>query len=69
MDVVDPAGQRLCALALLAGHEEACPGERPAPFGRVGDCALERLTAEGELYVDTWPDDDPPELRKANANR
>jgi hypothetical protein len=67
MDVVDPAG-RLCALALLAGREEVCPGEA-CPLWENGGCALERLTAEGELYVDAWPDDDPAELRTAKSNR
>jgi hypothetical protein len=66
MDVVDPAG-RLCALALLAGREEVCPGEA-CPLWEDGGCALERLAAEGELYVDAWPDD-PAELRRATSNR
>ena len=67
MDVVDPAG-RLCALALLAGREGVCPG-KAGPLWENGGCALERLTAEGELYVDAWPDDDPAELRTATSNR
>jgi hypothetical protein len=60
MDVVDPAG-RLCALALLGGREEVCPDEA-CPLWEDGGCALERLTAEGELYADAWPEDDPAAL-------
>jgi hypothetical protein len=67
MDVVDAAG-RLCALALLADREEVCPGEA-CPLWEDRGCAVERLAAEGELYVDAWPEDDPAELRRATSNR
>lgn len=46
----------LCVLALRAGREEVCPGEE-CPLWEDGGCALERLTADGELYGDEWSDD------------
>jgi hypothetical protein len=46
----------LCVLALRAGREEVCPGAE-CPLWEDGGCALERLTADGELYGDEWSDD------------
>jgi hypothetical protein len=57
MDVAEQS-QPLCALALRADRRERCPGAE-CPLWENGDCALERLAAEGELYVDAWPEDDP----------
>lgn len=60
---IDVAAQtkRLCLLALRAGREEVCPGEE-CPLWENGGCALERLSANGELDVDEWPEDDRAEL-------
>lgn len=48
--------QRLCALAFRAGREEPCPGAE-CPLWENEECALERLSADGELHDDAWPDD------------
>jgi hypothetical protein len=60
MDVAEQT-ERICALALRAGRRELCTGEE-CPLWESGDCALERLSAAGELYVDGWPDENPAEL-------
>ena len=60
MDVSEQTSS-LCALALRADREEVCPGAE-CPLWENGGCALERLAAEDELYVDAWPEDDPAEL-------
>jgi hypothetical protein len=52
--------KRLCALALRAGREELCPGDE-CPLWENGSCALERLTADGELG-DEWSDGPPVAL-------
>lgn len=59
MDVAAQA-EHLCFLALQAGRQEACPGEE-CPLWEVGGCAVERMIAEGNLYVDEWPEVEPPE--------
>jgi hypothetical protein len=48
--------RRLCALALRAGRDEPCPGAE-CPLWENGECALERMSADGELYIDGWPDE------------
>ena len=48
---VDELSMRPCALALRAGRSEICPGDE-CPLWEGGECVLERLTAEGELYDD-----------------
>jgi hypothetical protein len=60
MDVAEQTA-RLCVLALRAEREELCPGKE-CPLWEDGACALERMTAEGELYVDAWPDENPAEF-------
>jgi hypothetical protein len=60
MDVAEQS-QLLCLLALRAGRREVCPGEE-CPLWEEGGCALERLSADGELYVDEWPDELPAAL-------
>lgn len=57
MDVADQTGA-LCVLALRAGREETCAGE-VCPLWEQGACALERMTADPELFVDRWPEDEP----------
>lgn len=57
MDVAEQT-ERLCALALRAGREDPCPGEE-CPLWEHGACVLERMTADGELFVDSWPEDEP----------
>jgi hypothetical protein len=59
MDVAEQT-ERICALALWAGREEVCPGHE-CPLWEGGVCALERMSAQGELYADAWPDEDPPD--------
>jgi hypothetical protein len=54
MDVREQTA-RLCALALRADREEVCPGAE-CPLWEDGDCALERMTADGESGVDSWLD-------------
>jgi hypothetical protein len=53
---VDEQTEQLCGLALMAGREELCPGAE-CPLWDDGSCALEHLTADGELSVDTWAND------------
>jgi hypothetical protein len=53
--------ERLCVLALRAEREEPCPGEE-CPLWEDESCALERMAADGELYLDAWPDESPAEL-------
>jgi hypothetical protein len=55
MDVV-AQDRSLCALALRAGRKELCPGEE-CPLWEDDGCALERLSADDELYGDEWPDE------------
>jgi hypothetical protein len=55
MDVAEQA-RPLCALALRADRRELCPGAE-CPLWENGECALERLSAEGELYIDGWPEE------------
>jgi hypothetical protein len=52
--------EHLCQLALQAGRRDVCPGEQ-CPLWEDGGCAVERLIAEGELYEDKWPEDEPVE--------
>jgi hypothetical protein len=52
MDVV-AQDRSLCALALRAGRKELCPAEE-CPLWEDDGCALERLSADGELYGDEW---------------
>jgi hypothetical protein len=47
---------QLCALALRADRKERCPGEE-CPLWEDGECTLERLVVEGELYTDDWRDE------------
>jgi hypothetical protein len=47
--------QPLCALTLRADREEVCPGEE-CPLWEDGGCALERMTADGELYEEPYED-------------
>jgi hypothetical protein len=44
----------LCALALRANREAVCPGAE-CSLWENGGCALERLTAAGELDGDSGP--------------
>ena len=60
MDVAEQT-EHLCLLALRAGREEICPGGE-CPLWEEGGCALERLSADGELYVDASPDELPAAL-------
>jgi hypothetical protein len=57
MDVSEQT-KRPCALALRAGREEVCPGE-VCPLWEQGSCTLERMSADNELFVDGWPEDEP----------
>jgi hypothetical protein len=56
--VMDVAAQDtpLCALALRAGRAEVCPGA-DCPLWEDDGCALERLSADGELYDDERPEE------------
>jgi hypothetical protein len=58
MDIAEEV-QPLCLLALRADRREFCPGAE-CPLFENGECALERLSAQGELYIDAWPDDNDP---------
>jgi hypothetical protein len=56
MDVAEQS-ERLCVLALRAGRRDLCPGDA-CPLWEDGGCALERMSADGELVDNAWRYDD-----------